>query len=61
MAVTIDINKERHLYWCCDRRRFITVCEDGNVVLDGMVMSIEEATCVLLGESGMQLSFFWKP
>lgn len=59
--VSIDKRRAvRHLYWKGDHRRFVTVCPDGSVILDGRVMTLAEATGELLRVTGMPPSFFWE-
>lgn len=50
----------RHLYWRGDIRIFVTLCDDGNVILDGRVMSLEKATEIVLKRVGFQASLFWE-
>ena len=51
--------RARHLYWRGNRSRFVTCCNDGNVILDGRVMTLAQATSILLREEGVPPSFFW--
>lgn len=51
--------RPRHLYWRFDASRFVTLCDDGTVILDGEIMTLGEATSKLLRESGVPPSFFW--
>lgn len=51
----------RHLYWKTDDKIFVTLCEDGNVIYNGKVMTLAEATSIILKEKGVPCSFFWKP
>ena len=48
-----------HLYWRFDRTRFITLCEDGSVVLDGRVMSKAAATAEMIRTAGIPFSYLW--
>ena len=63
MARIIRIKSDkdtRHLYWRFNRFRFVTCCDDVNVILDGHVMSLSEATSILLRDEGIPPSFFWE-
>lgn len=53
-------DRPTHLYWRFDRRRFVTLCEDGKVILDGRVTTLKEATERMLSESGVPVLFFWE-
>lgn len=64
MARIVDIRQSgvpRHLFWKCDRKTFVTVCEDGNVIFNGVAMTLSEATSIILKEKGIPPSFFWEP
>lgn len=50
----------RHLYWKGDHRTFVTLCDDGSVILDGRVMTLAQATGILLKERGVPPAFFWE-
>ena len=54
------MDSPRHLFWRGDRNKFVTLCEDGNVILDGSVMTLARATEILLKEKGVPPSFFWE-
>ena len=60
MAVIVEMNPPEYLYWRFDRRLFVTMCCDGNVILDGRVMTLSEATAILLKRSGVKADFFWE-
>lgn len=49
----------RHLYWRWNSDRFVTLCGDGNVILDGRIMTLAQATSILLKETGVPVSHFW--
>ena len=51
----------RHLYWKADRRKFITLCDDGSVIFNGKVMTLAQVTSRLLKEEGVPPRFFWEP
>lgn len=53
------ITETRHLYWRFNRSRFVTVCDDGSVILDGAVMTLAQATSRLLREEGIPPGHFW--
>lgn len=63
MAVIIKMRPTagvKHLLWKCARDKFVTCCEDGNVILDGKVMTLSDATSILLKTTGVPPSFFWE-
>lgn len=59
MAVIVEMYPSKSLHWRFDRRRFVTLCCDGKVILDGRVMTLAEATSLLLKTSGVPADFFW--
>ena len=63
MAVIVDFKRAdepRHLYWKGDHSVFVTLCDDGNVVYNGRVMTLAEATSLILRTKGVPPTFFWE-
>lgn len=50
-AMIVSISEARHLYWRADGTKFVTVCDDGNVIYNGHVMSLQTAAALLSEES----------
>lgn len=59
MAKMVSIRNVTHLYWKGDKRRFVTMCENGDVIFEGKVMTLCKATSILLREVGVPPSFLW--
>ena len=51
---------KNHLCWRWDDRIFVTLCDDGSVILDGRVMSLDKATQIVLESLGAPSSVFWE-
>ena len=51
---------KNHLCWRWDDRIFVTLCDDGSVILDGRVMSLDKATQIVLERLGAPSSVFWE-
>ena len=49
----------RHLFWSLDPKRFVTFCEDGTVVFEGGLTTLEEVTARLLVSAEKSGDAFW--
>ena len=57
-VMIVSIDGTTHLYWKADKTRFVTLCSDGSVIFDGKIMSLAEATAILLDED-FPTSLLW--
>ena len=55
-----NYKRGKTLYWKGNHKLFVTLCDDGNVILDGHVMSLSEATSLLMRKTGVPPSLFWE-
>ncbi len=60
MAVVVDMSKPVHLHFRADSRIFVTLCSDGNVIFEGHVMSLEEATKMILDDNRTPILCYWE-